>query len=405
MIRRRWARFCSLAAAMSIAKLSVAGVWGSQPVIGIVAAYYTNPALISVPNSAETHGDLLVDAPTSYIADAYKLSILPSVRLSNVQGYSFLDSNYEHLSISNEFDTPSDTIVLTSSLARDSSLYHDYLLNGSIGVRRDSLLTDLSWSRQLSERMELDTDASWTRALYGQAVGTATLTDYKYTSLNPTLSWSKSERTKLTFSAGVGRYNSLDGMTQSTNANLQVGLVKQLSEIWSLSASAGYSRANNRDNSVEDVLELTPFGFIVIPIPVTINSAQNGSIYSFTLSRKTPLATLSGSASRQLAPTGFAFLSREELFELKATYTPSERWTLSGDARRLSYNLPQGPTTSVNLNLVYFDLSAAWQWTEKWTATVKATRVMERYVGTGFDIDSSGVSIEISRQFDWKAFH
>jgi hypothetical protein len=404
MTPRRVAPFCVLAAAMSIADFSEAGVWGAQPLIGVVGDYYTNPGLISVPNAAESHADLLLDAPISYVGDAYKFSILPSFRLTDSQGYSLLDSNYEHLGVSNEFDTPQGNIVLTGSLARDSSLYQNYLLNGSTGVRRDSLLADLSWSRQFTERLEFDTDVNWTRALYGQAVGAATLTDYKYASINPTLTWAQSERTKLNLSAGVGRYNALDGMTQSTNANLQIGFVKQLSEIWTLSASAGYSRAINRDNLTEDVLELTPTGIIAVPIPFTVKSTQNGSIYSFTLNRKTELATISATASRQLAPTGFAFLSREELYEIKASYTPTERWTISADARRLTYDLPQGPNAIVNLTLNYFDVAAAWQWTEHWTATVTATRVMERYASTNVDVDSSGISIEISRQFDWKSF-
>jgi hypothetical protein len=405
MTSRRAVLFCVLAGAMCIAEFSEAGVWGAQPVIGVVGDYYTNPALISIPNAAESHGDLLLDAPTSYVGDAYKFSILPSFRFSDSQGYSLLDSNYEHLSVSNEFDTSRGSVILTGSLARDSSLYHDFLLNGSTGVRRDSVSADLSWSRQFTERLELDTDINWTRALYGQAAGVATLTDYKYASINPTLSWSQSERTKLNLSAGVGRYNALDGLTQSTNANLQAGFVTQLSEIWTLSASAGYSRAINRDNLTEEVLEFTPAGVILVPIPFSVKSNQNGSVYSFTLNRKTELATFTATASRQLAPTGFAFLSREELYEVKASYTPTEHWTISGDARRLTYDLPQGPNATVNLTLDFLDVAAAWQWTEHWTATVTATRVMERYVSTNFGIDSSGVSIEISRQFDWKSFH
>src|SRR5271155_949706 len=129
MTLRRLARLCALAAAMSLANLSGAGVWGSQPVVGIVGDYYTNPALIDIPNAAETHTDLLVDAPTSYVADAYKLTLLPSFRISNAQGYSLLDSNYQHLSISNEFDGPRDTLIATTSAARDSSLYRDFLLS------------------------------------------------------------------------------------------------------------------------------------------------------------------------------------------------------------------------------------------------------------------------------------
>jgi hypothetical protein len=404
MTRRGIALLCALAAAMNLASPSRAGVWGAQPVIGVVADYYTNPALINIPNTAESHGDLLVDAPTTYVADAYKLTILPSFRISNAQGYSFLDSNYEHLNVSNELDTPRGSLILTGALARDSSLSHDYLLNGSTGVRRDSVLADLAWERQFTERLDLHTDASWTRDHYGQAAGTATLTDYRYASISPTLSWSQSERTKLTVSASVGRYNSLDGATQSTNANLQLGFIKQLSEIWTLSASAGYSRADNRDNFTESALEFTPSGIIIVPIPITLKSTQTGSVYSFTLDHRTSLVTLSATASRQLAPTGFAFLSREELYELKATYTPTERWTLSGDLRRVNYSLPQISSASTNLNVNNVDVSAAWQWTEHWTSTVTATYVIERYGSPRLSIDSTGVSIGVSRRFDWKSF-
>jgi len=405
MTLRRLARLCALAAAMSLANLSGAGVWGSQPVVGIVGDYYTNPALIDIPNAAETHTDLLVDAPTSYVADAYKLTLLPSFRISNAQGYSLLDSNYQHLSISNEFDGPRDTLIATTSAARDSSLYRDFLLSGSTGVKRDTVLGDVTWDRHITERLDFNTDASWTRAQYAHPEGAATLTDYKYTSVNPALSWAQNELTKLNLSASVGRYDSLDGATQSVNANLQLGITKQLSEIWTLSASAGYSRANNRVNLTEDLFEITPIGVVAVPFPIGFKSTQNGNVYSVTLNRKTSLLSLTATASRQLAPTGFAFLSREEVYEVKASYTPTERWTLSTDAQRLTYNLPEGSIQTINLNVNSLDLSISWQCTEHWTATVKGTRVMERYVSTNFDISSSGVSIEISRQFDWKSFH
>src|SRR5271168_1622872 len=105
MIQRRWARFCLLAAAMSIARFSDAGVWGAQPVVGVAGDYSTNPALLNLPNTEESHVALLVDAPTTYNGDAFKFSILPSFRLSDTQGYSSLDSDYEHLNVSGEFDT------------------------------------------------------------------------------------------------------------------------------------------------------------------------------------------------------------------------------------------------------------------------------------------------------------
>ncbi|MGO9513661.1 MAG: hypothetical protein ACLP2F_08475 [Steroidobacteraceae bacterium] len=391
---------------MSIASPARAGVWGTQPVLGVSGDYSTNPGLLYQPNTdtAETHAALLVDAPTTYVGDAFKLSILPSFRLSDSRGYSQLDSDYEHLNVSGEFDTERSVFTATGALARDSTLYHDYLLNGSTAGRRDSASADLNWDRKLTERVEIDTDVLSTRVRFAEPVGTATLTDYKYTSITPTLAWNESERGKLTLAASVGRYNSLDGLTESTNGNLQVGYVKQLSEIWSLSASAGYSRANNRADTREEVLEFTPEGPIIVLIPITVKSTQNGSVYNVTLSRQSALLLVTASASRQLAPTGFAFLSRQDNYELKATYNQSPRWTFAGDVHRITYQQPNTSGPSTNLNVTYLQLSAAWLWTEHWTVTMNATRVMERYSSPStISVSASGVSIELSRQFNWKS--
>jgi hypothetical protein len=403
MTGRRSARFCSLAAAMSFASASTAGVWGSQPVIGFSGDYSSNPALVDQPNTAETHAALLLDAPTNYVGDAFKLSISPSFRLSNQRGYSALDSDYEHLTAGAEFDTDRNTLTVSGTAARDSSLYHDYLLSGSTGVRRDTAIADLNWDRQLTERFEVDTDVNSTRVRYDESVGLTTLIDYKYSSITPTLVWAQSERTKLTVAAAVGRYDSLDGTTESSNGNLQFGFVRNISQIWSVSASAGYSRANNEFHGEEEVLEFTELGPIIALIPVTLRSSQNGSVYSFNLSRQTELLLLSAVASQQLVPTGFAFLSRQDNYEVKAAYTPSSRWVISGDVHRVNYQAP-GVIGSIDLHTTNFQLSAAWQWTEHWTVTMTATRVAERYDSPIIGISANGASLELSRQFNWKSF-
>jgi hypothetical protein len=195
----------------------------------------------------------------------------------------------------------------------------------------------------------------------------------------------------------------LDGETTSTNANLQLGAVEKLSEIWSVTATAGYSRANDKIDFTEEEFEFTQYGLVRVLIPVTLKSTQNGSVYAVSLNRQTELLSLTVSASRQLVPTGFAFLSRQDAYELKTTYSKSERWSFGGDVRRVSYQQPDAGGTSTNLNFVYFELSATWQWTEHWAAALKATRVTEHYVSPSIGVVDSGVSINLSRQFNWKS--
>jgi len=404
MTPARVARFCVLVAAMSIAEASAAGVWGSQPTLGISGDYFTNPGLLNLPNTAESHAALLLDGPTTYNGDAFKFSILPSFRLSDTQGYSSLDSDYEHLNVSSEFDTARSVLLLSAGLARDSSLYHDYILDGATGVRRDTATAELNWDRHLTERLDFNTDVSASRVRYGAPQGVGTLTDYKYTSLTPGLTWDASERTRITVTAGVGRYKSLDGTTESSNANLQLGLTKKLTEIWSLSASGGYSRANNQLNSAEQLLEFTGSAIVIVSVPISAKSSQNGSVYSVSLARQTELLLLTADASRQLTPTGFVFLSRQDSYGLKASYTPSERWTIGADVHRVAYQQPQRTGPIVDLDINTLRLFATWQWTEHWTVAVNGSYVLERFSTPSIGIDSTGVSVELSRQFDWKKF-
>jgi hypothetical protein len=403
MTQRQWARFCLLAAAMSIARVTTAGVWGTQPVVGIAGDYSTNPGLLTLPNTGESHAALLLDAPTSYNGDAFKLSVLPSFRLSDTQGYSSLDSDYEHLNISSEFDTARSALILSAGLARDSSLYHDFILDGAVGVRRDTATADLSWDRHLTERMDFTADVNTSRVRYGQSSGVGTLTDYKYTSVTPALTWDESERTKVTATASAGQYKSLDGMTESTSANLELGFVKKLSEIWTLSVNGGYSHANNEIAFNEQALESTPDGLAVVLIPVDVKSSQNGSVFSINLSRQTELLTLVLDASRQLVPSGFAFLSRQESYGIKATYAASERWTLGADAHRVTYQQPQANGAVTDLDISSLKAFATWQWTEHWTLAVNLSYLLEHYGSPSIGINSTGLSIELSRQFNWKS--
>ncbi|MGB6309008.1 MAG: hypothetical protein WBF89_14575 [Steroidobacteraceae bacterium] len=371
-----------------------------DPVLGIIGDYATNPALLERAGTAETNGAVLLDAPTTYNGNGFEFFVLPSFRLSNSEGYASMASDYEHLNVKGEFDTDRSTWTMAAGANRDSSLYADYLANGSVGVRRDSLTADLNWDRHLTERLELDTDVDTLQVRFGQAAGISNLTDYKDTSISPTLSWNSSERDKLTLSASVGKYDALDVSSESRSANLQVGFVRQLTEIWSLTANAGYSRALNRLAFNEEFLVETPEGLAIEIVPIKEESSQNGAVYSVDVGRKGERLSFDAIASRTLAPTGYAFLSKQNLVQLTATYTCSARWSFTGSAYYAQAQNPQlqgGIITQTPKNI---SLSANWRWTEFWTVTLNAARVEDRFQPPGNSIGSSEVSIKISRQFN-----
>jgi hypothetical protein len=377
-----------------------AGVWGMDPTLGVLGDYASNPALLPGPHSPATNGAVLLDAPTTYNGDAFEFYVVPSFRLGNSHDYSTVASNYEHLNVKAEFDNERGMFTAAAGVARDSSLYQDYLINGATGVQRDTVTAELNWERHLTERAEFDMDVSSQQVRYAEAIGAPTLVDFKYTTAAPTFTWTTSAQNKLNVEASVGRYNSLDGTTESRSANLQIGFVRQLNEMWSLTATVGYSRSLNQIHTEEPAFVLTPDGPAIELIPVTLKSSQNGSVYLANVTRQGGRWTLNASASRQLAPTGFAYLSLQELYEFKATYALTARWYLTPDAR---YVKTQNPTLSsgvTDYDVKYLGLTAGWLWTEHLTLSVSASRVMEKIQPPTYNIACNELTITLSRQFN-----
>jgi hypothetical protein len=402
MIRRRWALLYSLlSAAMFRTELAGAGVWETDPVVGVAAEYSTNPALLYVPHSSETDGAILIDAPTTYHADNESLSIQPSFRFANRSGYSALTSDYEHLTAVGEFDTELGTLTATGEIARDSSLYYTYSLNGSAGVRRDTTSADAAWTHAFTERLGFSWDINSSRVVYGQSSTLTTLTDYHYSNASPTLSWAADERTTVKLLAGVGLYDSTNLQTKSVNSNAQVGVARQLTELWTLTAAAGYSRESNSVSTYEYVpVYLGPFLIGYDKEFVHLASAENGTVFNATLTRKAQLLSMSASASRSVVPTGFAFLATQSNYAISLDYPRTERWTYGVSVQRNVSKEPQAFGPPIEDSFLNFTLSAAWLVTEKWTLTLQASKVTASYSPPFVDVASTGVSLQLSRHFD-----
>jgi hypothetical protein len=138
-------------------------------------------------------------------------------------------------------------------------------------------------------------------------------------------------------------------------------------------------------------------------LPVQLQSTQNGTIYSANLTRSTERLALTAAASRQLVPSGFAFLSRVQTYELMFNFNKTERLSFSGDVRRTDYQQPGGGA-GANQQSLYLQLGAAWHWTEQWTVNVGASRLIEHYGSPTVTLADSTLTLELSRHFNWKTF-
>lgn len=145
---------------------------------------------------------------------------------------------------------------------------------------------------------------------------------------------------------------------------------------------------------------LTPNGLELVSIPYKVESSQNGTVYSLNLTRKGTRLTLGASASRQLTPTGYAYLSLQDSFELTATFALSDRWSFSGDARYIESKDPQLQGGILERTPKAVTLGAAWRWTEHWTASLMVSRIVEEFRPPGYALASSEVMATLSRHFD-----
>lgn len=399
MIWRRRALSWCLVAMMARSEYSAAGVWGMDPVVGVLGDVSSNPALLYQRDTAVASAAVKIDDPTVYDGGDLKFNILPSFRFGDSHGYSSVASDYAHLNASGELDSERSTFTAGAGITRDSSLGYDYLSSGSVGVRRDASSADMNWDRHLTERVEFDIDGNVQRVHFGQSFGTETLTDYEYTAVAPALSRNLSERIKVTLTGGVGRYDSLDTgtpfSTESRSSNLQIGFESHLSELWTLKTLAGYSRALNR---VYGNIPIPLIGGGVYVFHFDEQSTQNSSVYDFDLAHQSERLMFDATASRQLTPTGFAFLSRQDLYETKFNYKLSERWSFGGDAKAQRYQNPPANGVFPNVNVKYLNLNGNWNWTEYWTVSLAAARITE--TGQGIHVASNELTLTFSRRFN-----
>jgi hypothetical protein len=64
-----------------------------------------------------------------------------------------------------------------------------------------------------------------------------------------------------------------------------------------------------------------------------------------------------------------------------------------------SVGAPGGTSVDTDVHYVYAQLTAEWHWTPQWILSMHATRVAQQSEPARFSTASTGVSIDIVRQF------
>jgi hypothetical protein len=369
-----------------------------QPLLGISADYSSNPFLLPGRTRSANDEALLIDAPISYDDDAVHYGLDPSIRYGDRGSYSSLDSNYYHLTGTAAYSSELQSLTLTAGALRDSSLQQYVLASNGVGVRTDSLSAGLDWKLAVSERGAVVAGGSFSRALYNNEATATGLVNYRYLSEYFGPQYSLTERDTLQLTGSAGQYESLDGITASHSVSAQLGLTRRLTEIWTASASVGYSQSDNSQS-----IYIGPFiigGEVYGPFYEGLAKFdQRGAVYGATLKRSGETVTLNFNASRAYTPTGFEYLSREDLAGLDLSQSLSERWSY---AARLTYQNSSTPSLQgLTSTSRYYSgrLSTNWNWTQQWMVTLAVTWVGTKYSPPSVSAESTSVALQFSWQF------
>jgi hypothetical protein len=366
----------------------LADPWSIQPLIGLGAQYSSNPVLVANEVRSEANAALFVNSPINYDEDAFHFAAVPNLRYSSQSGYSSVTSDYYHLDTSAQFSNELGALNLTESLYRDSSLFYAGGLANGIGVRRDTSTSDINWQHSFTERAQLQVDLATSRVLFQQSQLVSGLVDYRYSSASPSYAYQINERDSLRLVGGVSRYYSLNSLTSSQSENLQLGYDHKLSELWTITATYGYAKSNNSCDFIY-------FGYFL----GVDRSTENGAVYSINSTRQDEHLSLNFAVSRALTPTGLAFLTRQDRLSIGGSYAESERWSYGGSITWQALRNPVQGGGSTEAHYFSANLSATWHWTEQWLATLSATRIAQSYDAPSVSAASTGVSLQISRQF------
>jgi hypothetical protein len=341
---------------------------------------------------------LLLDAPIHYDLDSTRYTLEPSVRYSDKGSYSSLDSDYYHLKSTASYSSELQTLSLNASANRDSSLEQYALASNGIGVRADALSGGADWQYAFTERAGLEVAAGFNRTLYNNIATLSGLVDYKYLSETIGPTYALTERDLFQLSVSGGQYQSLDRITASHSASVQLSLNHQLTEIWSLSTAAGYAKSDNTQT-----VYIGPFyinGLTYGPYYIgTAKSVQRGPVFSVGLRRQGETTTFSADASRNYVPTGFEYLSRQDQVQIDLTHILSDRWSYGG---HLSYQDTDTPAVGGPAEKSHYytaHVSVTYHWTSQWMVSLGTAWMGAKYSQASESAQSTNVSLQISRQF------
>jgi hypothetical protein len=384
-----------------------AGPIGSEPSLGVSAGYQSNPLLLGSALGSSESLALLLNLPVAYTGKRVEFSLQPRFRSGTTHGAVAPLSDYQY--VDSVWDYKGELNELSASAAwhRDSTLYNQFeqsALGGNTLHRQEETGT-LNWRHQLSERSDFELVASGDRVRYAATVNT-TLNSFNYDQGGAKYTHDLSERWQVTIEGGRTGFELRDQSYRTDADYAQVGLSRNLSERWSLLASAGTSHLKFRATVERYFLEQDAQGVLHLVLRrVNFYSRASTGNYSLAAQRQFQRWKLELSAARALQPSGFGALATQDDVTVRASGGGTERLTLAAAIHGSRLSDSSGRLDLGNRR--YYDLSfnADWRWTEHWTLQSQIALYLQRPSPAEATRSNTAIFLTLSRVFGRISLH
>lgn len=299
-----------------------AAVWNVQGQASVYTGYDDNvrlsmsdaPKTVYAGTDASLH--LAIQNPV------WRASIDPRVVWVRYRNYAILNRTENYLNASWQQQTETSNDNLSANWTRDTTLTSELGLTGLAETNKRHQSTALTWvdSTQWTERFSTQGLLFASMHSYADATDTG-LVDYNYGSAQFSMQYALTPRSQISFDVNAGKLQVPDLVNvDKVNQSLMLSYNHTFAERWQMKISAGPSR---------------------VQAPL---STESGTVYEFSLSRKSEISSLQLKVARDITPTGQGILARREQWILSASRDLTER---------LSSNIKVSSTRNDNLYLSY----------------------------------------------------
>ena len=341
--------------------------WRAEPSMALRQEYNDNINLTALPHDA-VWGTILTPSlklsRNSEVSQTYA-SLL--VNINRYSGQTGLNRNDLYYTLGSNYKTERDIWAGDFSYTSDSTLTTELNRTGVVLARAQHNLLSLkpSWTRQLTERGSVRLSYMFNDSRYSGGAASG-LVDYTYHVAAADWLYQLSEKDQLSMTASYSRFLTASGNYTANTIGLQGGLTHSFSETLQGTLQLGVNQTRSTLKSPYTQVCIAPGFCFLLPIPHSVTTSNLVPVLSAKLSKQFETGTLTGTASRELQPTGNGSLVETDRLGLDASRSFSEKLVGSANAAVYRSRYIGDAVNAASSRYYSLGLGLNWRMDERW---------------------------------------